>query len=166
MNEIFSNENLIILSQLALSILLGSLLGVERQISRKTAGIRTYALVSLGSTLFTAMSVMAVSAFGGHTNFDPGRIAGQVVVGIGFIGGGLIIVHGDHVTGVTTAAGLWLAAAVGMAVGFGFYTISIFATILALVVFIVLWFVEKWIVEFWSSTAPDHFKKELKEALK
>jgi len=70
-----------------------------------------------------------------------------VVTGIGFLGAGVIIFDQSKLRGVTTAAGLWIAAAIGMAVGFGFYAIAVFATVLALFIFVVLWFVEEWIVE-------------------
>ncbi len=121
--------------QLALSMLLGALIGAERKFSHKTAGMRTFALVALGATLFSILS----KSVGG----DPGRIAAQIVVGIGFLGAGLIIFNKERVQGLTTAAGLWVAAAIGMAVGYGYYAIAFAATALTLIIFLVLWWVEE-----------------------
>jgi len=125
--------------QLVLAVILGGLIGLERTISHKTAGMRTFAFVTLGSTIFSIISEMVAT--------DPSRIAAQVVVGIGFLGAGLIILKHDDsgkekVWGLTTAAGLWVAAAVGMAIGYHFYGIAIVATILSLFIFLVLWWVE------------------------
>jgi putative Mg2+ transporter-C (MgtC) family protein len=125
--------------QLVIAVILGSLLGFERYLAHKTAGMRTFALVTMGSTVFTIMSQINIS--------DPTRIAAQVVTGIGFLGAGLIIFRGDsnnreRVHGLTTAAGLWVAAAIGMAIGFRLYIISIVATALALIIFTVFWFIE------------------------
>ena len=82
------------------------------------------------------------SAYLGVVNFDPIRIAAAIITGIGFISGGVIIFRGDTLHGVTTAAGLWIAAAVGIAVGYGLYSIAIFASILTLVVFTGMWYLE------------------------
>lgn len=114
--------------------------------AKKGAGIRTYALVTLGSCLFSYLSKYGFSEFLGLSGFNPSAIASQVVSGVGFIGAGLIIFRSRTVSGLTTAAGLWVAAAIGMAVGLRFYTIAFFATVLTLIIFIMLWFVEKRIV--------------------
>ncbi len=129
--------------QLILAVFLGALIGLERQLAGKTAGVRTYALVSLGSALFSYMSKYGFVEFWGVPGFDPSRIASQIVVGVGFIGAGLIVFHSERVKGLTTAAGLWVSAAIGMAVGFRLYSIAIFATILTLVIFIILWIFEQ-----------------------
>lgn len=129
--------------QLILAVILGAFIGLERQLAGKTAGVRTYALVSLGSALFSYMSKYGFMEFWGVSGFDPSRIASQVVVGVGFIGAGLIIFHSEQVRGLTTAAGLWVSAAIGMAVGFRLYPIAIFTTILVLVIFIILWIIEQ-----------------------
>lgn len=128
--------------QLILAVVLGASLGVEREMAGKVAGVRTYALVSLGAALFSLMSKYAFPEFLGVPGFDPSRIASQVVVGIGFLGAGSIIFYGSRVHGLTTAAGLWVAAAIGMAVAYKLYSIAVFATALTLVVFIFLWFLE------------------------
>jgi len=137
-------DNIQFLGQLLLAALLGALLGIEREAAKKTAGMRTFALVSLGSALFSIISLHPLLM----TNLvssviDLTHIAAQIVTGVGFIGAGLIFFDRGGVSGITTAAGLWLAAAIGMGVGFGFYLLSIFATSLALFIFVVLWHVEE-----------------------
>jgi len=125
--------NLIHIFQLVLAMILGALLGLEREYLGKVAGTRTYGLVSLGAALLTILSLEAFSRFEGLANvsYDPSRIAGQIIVGIGFLGAGLIIHHGLKVKGLTTAAGLWVCAAIGMAVGCRFYGLAILTTFLA-----------------------------------
>ncbi|MFA6416052.1 MAG: MgtC/SapB family protein [Candidatus Paceibacterota bacterium] len=128
--------------RLVAALLLGGLLGVERTMAGKMAGLRTYALVSMGSALFViiAQQVTALSVFNG--NADPLRVASQVLVGIGFIGAGLVMVKDSKLTGLTTAAGLWLAAGVGLACGYGLISLAIISTMLGLLV-LVSWFLEK-----------------------
>ncbi|MEK9154498.1 MAG: MgtC/SapB family protein [Patescibacteria group bacterium] len=135
-------QNLWILLQLLIAAFLGSLLGIERAIAGKTAGLRTFALVSLGSALFIIISKIANESYLGVTVFDPSRVASQIIVGIGFLGAGLIIFKESKVMGLTTAAGLWVSAGIGMAVGFKLYTIAVFATLLTLFIFTVLWIFE------------------------
>lgn len=135
-------ETLQMIYQLTLAAFLGMLVGLEREYHGKPAGLRTYMLVTVGAALFTIMSVKSAL---GVPYFDPSRIASQVVVGIGFIGGGLILVRGGRVEGLTTAAGLWATAAIGMAAGFGFYAIAIYTTVLVLFVLWVLRFLENYI---------------------
>src|SRR3989344_583622 len=114
-----------IIGQLTLSTVLGMLIGIERQRRGKPAGLRTYTLVALGSTLFTAISLNGGLSGIGAGGYDPSRLASQVVVGIGFIGAGMIFLKEDSVFGLTTAAGLWATAAVGMAIGFSLYAVAI-----------------------------------------
>ena len=122
--------------RLTLSAILGMAVGYEREHRRKPAGLRTYTLVATGATLFTMLSLVAAGNGSGAFAFDPSRIASQVVVGIGFIGGGLIFMKGERLEGLTTAAGLWVTAAIGMAVGFGFLTLAGYTGVLVL---LVLW---------------------------
>lgn len=127
---------------LVIALLLGSCLGLERSLAGKTAGFRTYGLVSMGSALFILIAryvIPTVDAF----NYDPMRIAAGVVMGIGFLCGGVIIFRDSHLSGLTTAAGLWVAAGIGMAVGYGLIMLSLFATIATLVVFTLFWFIEQ-----------------------
>jgi putative Mg2+ transporter-C (MgtC) family protein len=142
MEAIFSPENLELFKQLFLAASLGAIIGAERRLAHKTAGMRTFALVALGSALFTVISVVAFADYAGRPGFDPSRIASQIVVGIGFLGAGLIIFKESKVRGLTTAAGLWVTAAIGMAVGYKLYSLAVFATILTLLIFLVLWFLE------------------------
>lgn len=135
-------ENLNIFLQLAVAAFLGGVLGIERSVSNKTAGMRTYALVSISSALFIVISNIVTARYIAVTNFDPLRMASQIIVGIGFIGAGLIIFRRSKVSGLTTAAGLWMAAGIGMAVGYKLYAISVFVTALTIFIFTVLWFVE------------------------
>lgn len=111
-----------------IAAVLGVVLGLERQFSGKDAGPRTYALVSSGSALFT---VLSMEAFEGA---DTARIAAQIVTGIGFLGAGIIFRQGANVTGLTTAAGLWSVAAIGMAVGTGLWGLAIVAAFIVLLV--------------------------------
>jgi putative Mg2+ transporter-C (MgtC) family protein len=106
---------------LFLALVLASLIGLERQLKQKSAGLRTHALVGVGAALFMEVSKFGFADVLGlyHTSFDPSRVAAQIVTGIGFIGGGLIFVRRDAVRGLTTAAVVWVTCAVGMACGAG-----------------------------------------------
>jgi len=121
-----------VITKLLISLVLGALIGLERELRGSPAGLRTITLVTLGSTLFTIASLGFVGA-----TADVSRIAAQIVVGIGFIGGGVIFQIKDHVHGLTTAASLWVAAAIGIMIGIGEYQTATFTTVLAL---LVLWF--------------------------
>jgi len=128
--------------QLGLAALLGLILGAERSVAGKSAGMRTFALVSLGACLFTVTSVLITTQYLGKVNFDPMRVAASIITGIGFVGAGLIMFRQNLMRGLTTAAGMWIAAGVGMAVGFGLYAIAAFTTLLTLFIFTAVWFVE------------------------
>lgn len=125
-----------------LAAVLGMFIGAEREHRHKAAGLRTYTLVAIGSALFTVLSIHGFSAIAG-AGYDPSRIAGQVVVGIGFIGAGLIFLKENKVRGLTSAAGIWATAAVGMAVGLGLYLLAIFSAVLVFSVLGVLKFLEE-----------------------
>jgi putative Mg2+ transporter-C (MgtC) family protein len=123
-------------AELCLALLLSAVIGLERELRAKSAGLRTHTLVGVGAALF-----MLISKYGfydiileNHVSLDPSRVAAQVVSGIGFIGGGLIFVRGDAVRGLTTAATVWLTAAVGMAAGSGLWLLAVAATLAHLVV--------------------------------
>ncbi len=126
---------------LVISLLLGSLLGLERTLAGKTAGLRTYGLVSMGSCLFILIARYVIPASETFT-FDPLRMAAAVVMGIGFLCGGVIVFKDSTLQGLTTAAGLWVAAGIGMAAGYGLVDLALYATIATLLVFTVFWFVE------------------------
>lgn len=118
--------------RLVLSVFLGGLIGLERETVNRPAGFRTHILVCLGSTVIMLVSLFIFNEFSGQTNIDPGRIPAQVISGIGFLGAGTIIIEGADVKGLTTAASLWTVAAIGLAVGVGFYYGAILATFLIL----------------------------------
>lgn len=122
--------------RLVLSIFLGGLIGLERETVNRPAGFRTHILVCLGSTVIMLVSLFIFNEFSGQTNIDPGRIPAQVISGIGFLGAGTIIIEGADVKGLTTAASLWTVAAIGLAVGVGFYYGAILATFLILLTLI------------------------------
>ncbi len=146
MSEFFRPENTELFKQLLLALFLGATIGIEREVAHKSAGMRTHALVALGSALFTIIS----RSLTGPT-IDPTRIAAQIVTGIGFLGAGMIVFDQSRVKGLTTAAGVWTAAAIGMAVGFDMNALAVFASILTILVFVVLWPVERRFVKRFSS---------------
>jgi len=126
--------------RILLAALFGGTIGYLREIEKKAAGLRTHTLVCVGSALFTVVSIYVSQMYDGA---DPGRIAASVATGIGFIGAGTIFQAGDSVRGLTTAASIWMCAALGLAVGFGLYSVSVFSTLLALAIIQVLHYYEK-----------------------
>jgi len=133
-----------ILLRLFIALLLGMVIGTERMWAHKTAGMRTYALVAMGSALFVIISSEMVKTYVGFPGMNPLMIVAQIVVGVGFIGAGMIFnKDAKSIMGLTTATGLWVSAGIGMATGFGLFNIAIIATILTLFIFTVLWFIEK-----------------------
>ena len=146
--------------RLFLALLLGSVVGMEREYIQQSAGLRTHILVCLGATIFTMISISDITAgvVYGHvaslgnasdplTNFrmvrDPARIASQIVVGIGFIGGGAVLRHGTNVRGLTTAASLWVMASIGMLVGVGSYQLAVVATFFSFLVLFIIGAMER-----------------------
>lgn len=124
--------------RLVLSMLLGMIIGAERKRKGQIAGIRTFALISMGACLAMLLSIYVPQEYLGLKNGDPGRIAAQVITGIGFIGGGAMIHLKGAVKGLTTAAGIWMTAIIGMAVGIGMYACSLAATALILITLVAL----------------------------
>ncbi|CFQ27774.1 putative Mg(2+) transport ATPase [Yersinia bercovieri] len=125
-----------LLLRITLAGALGGLIGFERQLRAKEAGLRTHILVGIGSAMF-----MIVSKYGfedlltlEHVSFDPSRVAAQVVSGMGFLGAGTIMIQKQMVKGLTTAAGMWVTAAIGLVIGSGLYEIGIYGTLVTLVV--------------------------------
>src|SRR3989338_11225103 len=148
----FVDPTSIIFLKLALAMILGAIIGTERAIlAKQAAGTLTFGLVALGSCLFIVTSNFVNSAYLGVANIQPLYLAAGVVTGIGFLGGGLIIFRGDTVHGITTAAGLWISTAVGLAVATGLYSIAIFTTLLTILVFTGMWYFEQrfkhWFIE-------------------
>ena len=118
--------------KMLLSLALGGAIGYERKRKGQIAGVRTFALISMGATLAMLISIYVPQVYLGLKNGDPGRIAAQVVTGVGFLGAGAIIQMKGSVRGLTTAAGIWMAAAIGMSVGVGMYVIAVVSTLLIL----------------------------------
>ncbi|HEX5727149.1 MAG TPA: MgtC/SapB family protein [Longimicrobiaceae bacterium] len=130
--------------RLLLAALLGGLIGMEREVSNKPAGLRTNLLLCVGAALLTELSLL-VAELPGEPRGDPGRIAAQIIPGIGFIGAGAILHARGRVTGLTTAATIWVVVAIGMAVGMGAYTEAAGTTALVLVTLFLLHRVEGWL---------------------
>lgn len=126
----------VILTRLLVSMLLGAAIGLEREYFRHPAGLRTFALVCMGSALAMILSIYLCQTNGNLLNGDPGRIAAQVVTGIGFIGAGLIMKHEDGVSGLTTAACIFMSCIIGLAVGAGLIMVSCIVTVVVLVLLI------------------------------
>ena len=141
----FIGSNWEVLLRLLAAMVLGGAIGFERELAGKVAGLRTYSLISAGSALFVIVSVIVAADLSSVGAFDPLRVASNIVVGIGFVGAGMIIFreHEHRVQGLTTAAGLWFAAGIGMASGFGLYMIAVLATLIALFILIVMYLWEK-----------------------
>ncbi len=141
---IFS-ESFQIIIQLFLAVLLGGLIGLERELKKKEAGLQTYSLVTLGSCIFTVISFKFFYLFLAEAgiSFDPSRVIQAVAVGIGFIGAGVIFRQSSGTVGLTTAAGLWVTASIGIAVGSRFYFLAIAGTLLTLLIFIVFGLLEQ-----------------------
>ena len=139
----FIIENSEVIVKLAVAVGLGMVIGLERVLVHKEAGMKTHALVSLGAAVFIIISEMIAYTYGDIVNFDPSRIASQVIVGIGFLGAGSIILQGNRLLGLTTAGGLWVTAGVGMASGFGFFSLALITTILALFILVFVYMLEK-----------------------
>ena len=142
--EQFNNEQVDVVSsifKLLLSQVLGALVGLERRHKGQIAGMRTFALISMGATLAMLVSIYIPQKFFFCTaNGDPGRIAAQVISGIGFLGAGAIIQMKGSVRGLTTAAGMWMTACIGLAVGAGMYLVSVVAALFIILVLTLLAF--------------------------
>jgi putative Mg2+ transporter-C (MgtC) family protein len=128
--------------RLVLSVILGGLIGLERQLHRRNAGLRTHILVTLGSCLTMLTSLYVFDIYINKVALDPARIASGVITGIGFLGAGTIIRDREGIRGLTTAASLWLVAGIGLAAGIGFYSAAIAATVLGLIVLFLLRYFE------------------------
>ena len=125
-------------TRLILAAILGAVIGIEREIKNRAAGFRTHIIVSVGACLIMLIGIDGIGKFSSDTARDTARIAGQVISGIGFLGAGTILQKKNAVTGLTTAATLWLSAAIGLAVGIGYYEGAIIATVICLVTLISL----------------------------
>lgn len=127
--------------RLMLAMLIGCMVGWERKRKGQVAGLRTFTLISMGACLAMLLSIYVPQEYLGLKNGDPGRIAAQVVTGVGFLGGGAMIQQKGSIRGLTTAAGIWVVATLGMAVGVGMYGAAIVAAVLVMVTLVTL---EQW----------------------
>jgi putative Mg2+ transporter-C (MgtC) family protein len=143
--DISSSVLLLSFKSLLLATALGALIGLEREWARKEAGTRTFSLISLGSALFIIISQLSFNQYLGISSLDPSRTLGQIIVGIGFLGAGIIIFQQKEgiVKNLTTAAMIWVTAAIGATVGLGLYWIAIGATFLVLFINIFIFPIEK-----------------------
>jgi len=135
------------LFRVGVATVLGALLGLEREMTGKPAGLRTHMLVAEGAALFMVVSILLTQQFGvlnaANVRVDVTRIGSTIVTGVGFLGAGMILQARDRVYGLTTAAGIWVAAAIGTVAGSGFYIVSVFGTILGLLTLVALRVVER-----------------------
>jgi len=129
-----------IIIKLVVATILGGLIGFLREVGGKAAGLRTHILVTMGSAL---LAIISIYMGAGYQGTDVGRVAAGVVTGIGFIGAGAIIRDRGQIRGITTAASIWICAAIGLAVGVGLYAAAISATIITVVVLEILRYIEK-----------------------
>jgi putative Mg2+ transporter-C (MgtC) family protein len=141
--EQFLTQNSEVILKLALAVVLGMFIGAERLFVHKEAGMKTHSLVAMGATLFIIISEFLSQKYINISGFNPGMMASNIIMGVGFLSAGLIIMQGDRLMGLTTAGGLWVTAAIGMAVGFGLYSLAIISTVLVLIIFLVMGIVEK-----------------------
>src|SRR3989344_7939748 len=124
---LFIDPTSVMFGKLLLSMVLGGVIGTERALfAHQTAGTRLFGLVALGSCMFVVISNFVNMSFIGVADVQPAFMAAAVITGIGFIGGGLIFFRGESQNGITTAAGLWITAAIGMAGGFGMFAVALF----------------------------------------
>lgn len=136
--------------KLVAALVCGAAIGTERIISRKAAGMRTYALVAMGAALFVIVSELMINKYiaAGLSVDNPTQMPAMIISGIGFLCAGIIIFREKNLTGMTTASGLWVTAGIGMACGAGFFMPAFMTTLLALFVLIILWHVEKHVKQF------------------
>ncbi len=134
--------------KLLLAVVIGGLLGAEREYHEKAAGLRTIICICVGATLFTIFSTRL------GTSEDPTRIAAGIVTGIGFLGAGVIIRQEGHIRGLTSAATIWIAAALGMGIGGGFYYLSVIAAIIIVIVLLFFRQIENWFQRFHKHNHP------------
>lgn len=134
--QLLADDQWIMIWRLAVAAILGGVIGLEREMGKRPAGLRTYMLVTTGSALFTVLSIYAFPIEGATR--DTARVAAGIVTGIGFLGAGTVWRSHDMVKGLTTAAGLWVASAIGMAVGAGMMLLAAGATLIVLIILTVM----------------------------
>ncbi len=142
MSQFFTQNSEMIL-RLVVAVGLGLAVGIERLLVHKDAGMKTHSLVALGSAVFVLISEAMVKKYINLPGLNPTMIPSQIVVGIGFLGAGSIMRYGSQLRGLTTAGGLWVTAGIGMAAGFGFYSLAVIVTILVLLILVLVNVLEK-----------------------
>ncbi len=141
--EQFLTQNSEIILKLIVAVVLGMFIGAERLLVHKEAGMKTHALVSMGAALFILFSEALTEKYTNLSGLNPAMIASNIIVGIGFLGAGMIMFRDSQTRGLTTASGLWVTAGIGMAAGFGLFGLAIIATVLVLLIFVVMNIFEK-----------------------
>jgi putative Mg2+ transporter-C (MgtC) family protein len=142
MQQFFTQNSEIIL-RLVVAVCLGSIVGVERLLVHKEAGMKTHALVAIGAAVFALVSEGLVQKYINLPGLNPTMIPAQIVLGIGFLGAGSIMLQGSRLRGLTTASGLWVVAGIGLASGLGFYALAVISTILVLFILTLVNILEK-----------------------
>ena len=155
MNQFFIQNGDVII-KLVIAVILGMLIGAERLLVHKEAGMKTHSLVAMGAAIFVIFSEAMAQKYMNLPGFSPTMIPAQIIVGIGFLGAGSIILQGNKLLGLTTASGFWVTAGIGMACGFGLFNLAIISTVLVLLIFILLNILEKPI----RKISDENFKKE------
>ncbi|RME30662.1 MgtC/SapB family protein [Candidatus Parcubacteria bacterium] len=145
LDPLWDNPDATLFLQLLVALAVGMLLGAERVLAGKTAGVRTHALVAMTATLTVSLGLRYLEHSGNPD--DLFRIIQGIVTGIGFLGAGIILLRENQIKGLTTAAGLWFTTGIGIAIGLGFYVTALLATALALFVYRVLWDLEQEVKE-------------------
>ncbi len=141
--EQFFTQNSEMVLRLVVAVILGLIVGAERLFVHKDAGMKTHALVALGSAVFVLISEAMVQKYINFPGLSPTMIPGLIIVGIGFLGAGSIMVYGSQLRGLTTAGGLWVTAGIGMAAGLGFYDLAFVVTILVLLILVLVNILER-----------------------
>lgn len=156
-NQIFDPQFILFICKLALAMTLGLVLGLERVYAHKTAGMRTYALVSVASAAFTIVSIFIGENFIQFSGaFNPAFMPGNIIVGIGFLGAGLILHKDGHIENLTTAAGIWACAGIGIMIGFGMIKEALLMSILIFFVLGVMSIIERFVrLTFFPDPAPE-----------
>lgn len=151
----------VIFARLLLAAVLGGVIGIDRELKRRPAGLRTHMLVSMGAALFTVVTFELLAGLPSHlTGADPLRVVGAVTSGVGFLAAGAIIQSRGTVHGLTTGAGLWLAAALGVACGAGDYLIAVMAAFLTVVVLAAFKPITRWLAGGDSNEREDKYERD------
>ncbi|MEI7810415.1 MAG: MgtC/SapB family protein [bacterium] len=156
----FFTQNSDVILRLLVAVVLGMFIGAERVLVHKEAGMKTHALVSLGAALFIIISEYLSVMYVGVNGYNPAMMASNIIVGIGFLGAGSIILQGNRLKGLTTASGFWVTAGIGMAAGFGLFSLAVITTVLILMIFVLMNIFEQPLIKISDKNFIDYSKKE------